>query len=185
MSDLVQVNSKANFYTINKRTSIDEASDAVVFETVIKNLLSKLSTCNFAPFSFKHNYSLKKVNKNEKDVLEQTLTIQDTNGKVIQTIICKTDVSELTNEKEIHQESLVSNLFSDNNLEKLSLVLSPKETKIVSLLAKGLTSRQISIELKLSKYTVDTHRKNILRKTNCNSTTELISKALNKDWVSF
>jgi len=52
--------------------------------------------------------------------------------------------------------------------------LSCREKEIVSYLAEGLTSREISEKLSLSKNTVDTHRRNILDKSGLRSTAELI-----------
>ena len=53
------------------------------------------------------------------------------------------------------------------------LNLSKREVQIVRLLAEGLASKQISSELDISKHTVDTHRRNLLRKTQSKNTLEL------------
>lgn len=53
--------------------------------------------------------------------------------------------------------------------------LSRRETEIVKLVGQGLTSAEISDILLLSKTTVDTHRKNILKKLNLQGKTELIN----------
>ena len=42
--------------------------------------------------------------------------------------------------------------------------ISPRELKIVQLLAKGFASKQIAATLYISKHTVDTHRRNLLKK---------------------
>lgn len=51
--------------------------------------------------------------------------------------------------------------------------ISPREIEIVQLLAKGFASKQIAATLYISKHTVDTHRRNLLRKTNTKNTLEL------------
>ncbi len=53
------------------------------------------------------------------------------------------------------------------------LNLSDREIEIVRLLAEGLASKQIGSELEISKHTVDTHRRNLLRKTGSKNTLEL------------
>ena len=58
--------------------------------------------------------------------------------------------------------------------------LSIRELDIIKLLILGLSSKQISQRLNISEHTIRTHRKNILKKTNCNSTVELISLANEK-----
>ena len=51
--------------------------------------------------------------------------------------------------------------------------ISPRELEIVQLLAKGFASKQIAATLYISKHTVDTHRRNLLKKTNTKNTLEL------------
>lgn len=55
--------------------------------------------------------------------------------------------------------------------------LTKRELEIVELLHQGLSTKQISEKLFLSEFTVKTHRKNILQKTNSNSIIEAINKA--------
>lgn len=57
--------------------------------------------------------------------------------------------------------------------------LTKRETEILQLIAKGRTSIQIAKHLKLSKYTIDTHRKNIHKKLGIKSNTGLVNFALN------
>ncbi|MCB0706457.1 MAG: response regulator transcription factor [Saprospiraceae bacterium] len=58
------------------------------------------------------------------------------------------------------------------------LRLSKREQEILVLISKGLTSQRIGNALFISKYTVETHRKNILRKLDLNSSTELVKFAI-------
>lgn len=55
--------------------------------------------------------------------------------------------------------------------------LSKREFEIIRLLAKGLNSKAIAEELFISRHTVDTYRRNILEKTGCKNTAELIMYA--------
>jgi DNA-binding CsgD family transcriptional regulator len=52
--------------------------------------------------------------------------------------------------------------------------LSEKEMALVRKLARGLSSKQIAESLEITKNTVDTHRRNLLKKTGCKNTTELV-----------
>ena len=54
--------------------------------------------------------------------------------------------------------------------------LSNREVEILSLIKQGLNSHDISDRLFISKYTIDTHRKNILNKTGSSTFFELIHK---------
>jgi DNA-binding NarL/FixJ family response regulator len=55
--------------------------------------------------------------------------------------------------------------------------LSPREIEIVRLIAREFTTSQISRELFLSAHTVETHRKNIIRKTGVKSIIGLMNYA--------
>ena len=55
--------------------------------------------------------------------------------------------------------------------------LSPRELEIIQLISKGYTSKDISDKLFLSHHTINTHRKNILKKLDVRGTPELINYA--------
>ncbi len=55
--------------------------------------------------------------------------------------------------------------------------ISPRELEVLSLLSKGFSSVDIGKALKVSKYTVDTHRRNMLQKVNLGTTVELVELA--------
>lgn len=58
------------------------------------------------------------------------------------------------------------------------LSLSKREKQILLLISQGYTSKHIAEQLFISRYTVETHRKNILRKLNFNTSTELVKFAV-------
>jgi DNA-binding NarL/FixJ family response regulator len=62
--------------------------------------------------------------------------------------------------------------------------LSPREIEIVRLAAKGLIAKEIADVLNLSLHTVYTHRKNIMKKLQLNSSSELVLYAVNKGLVN-
>jgi DNA-binding CsgD family transcriptional regulator len=52
--------------------------------------------------------------------------------------------------------------------------LTPRETEIVYLLLDGKTSNEMAEKLNISRHTVDTHRRKILKKTGLRNTHELM-----------
>jgi two-component system invasion response regulator UvrY len=58
-------------------------------------------------------------------------------------------------------------------------VLTKRETEITALLAQGKTNKEVALELHLSPHTVHTHRKNIMRKLNCRSASDITRYAMN------
>ena len=59
-------------------------------------------------------------------------------------------------------------------------LLTPREREILQLLAEGKTNKEVATILKLSPYTVETHRGNLLQKLNLHSVPELILYAVRK-----
>ena len=57
--------------------------------------------------------------------------------------------------------------------------LTFREIQVVKLIAAGKIAKEIGSDLDLSTHTVYTHRKNIMRKLNLNSTSELVIYAIN------
>jgi len=63
--------------------------------------------------------------------------------------------------------------------------LSKRETEILALISRGLTSREIGQMLYLSTETINTHRRNILRKTGAkNILSVLAAQNENLTWTS-
>ena len=52
---------------------------------------------------------------------------------------------------------------------------SEREMDIIKHLKSGLKSNEIAKKLHISKHTVDTHRRNVLSKSNCKNTIELLN----------
>lgn len=78
-------------------------------------------------------------------------------------------------------------VFLSNDINKLLIInlqnpdegklLTDREREIVKLIAREFTNKQIAEELFISERTVETHRKNIFRKTKTNSLVGLIKFA--------
>jgi DNA-binding CsgD family transcriptional regulator len=64
--------------------------------------------------------------------------------------------------------------YPDNEFLKIGNVFSDREFEIIKCIADGLGSSQIANKLYLSIHTVNTHRRNILKKTGKSTTHELI-----------
>lgn len=60
---------------------------------------------------------------------------------------------------------------------------TPREIEIIKETAKGLTNNLIAEKLYISKHTVATHKKNILKKSNCHNTIELLNFCKNHEFI--
>jgi DNA-binding NarL/FixJ family response regulator len=80
------------------------------------------------------------------------------------------------------QQSLAGNYARAAKQQKVAdeqSLLSPREIEIIRLIAQELTSVEISRQLFLSTHTVETHRKNIWRKTGVKTLIGLVNYARN------
>ena len=57
-------------------------------------------------------------------------------------------------------------------------IFTPREKEIITALGRGLSTKEIAARLNLSPHTVRTHRKNILDKSGCANSAELVYKSL-------
>lgn len=62
-------------------------------------------------------------------------------------------------------------------------VLSQREKEVLELIVQEYTSREIADKLYISKQTVDTHRINIMQKTNCQTLVGLIKYAIQSGFM--
>lgn len=73
-------------------------------------------------------------------------------------------------------------IISKDVASKDEIPLSSREREILRLIGEGKTSNEIAEELFIEKSTVDSHRKNILRKINVHGKTDLIRFAVERKY---
>lgn len=55
--------------------------------------------------------------------------------------------------------------------------LTEKEKEVLLLVSSGLTTKEIAEKMNISFHTVESHRKNLLRKCNAKNSAELVQKS--------
>ncbi|MDX1640611.1 MAG: response regulator transcription factor [Balneolaceae bacterium] len=88
-----------------------------------------------------------------------------------------TAINKLVNRGSYYSPSIsgkVNKWLKNPDINEKSSPLTKREREILKLIARGKTSQQIAKALKISKYTVDTHRKNIHKKLGIKSNTGLV-----------
>ena len=79
---------------------------------------------------------------------------------------------------------LIEKSFPSKDQNCSLTALSPREKEILTMVAQGKTAKEIAFDLNLSHHTVYTHRKNILKKLNLTSPTEMIVYAIENGLTS-
>ena len=89
-----------------------------------------------------------------------------------------TTIVHTIEESKWHNNQLVNKLvFKKIHAVNEVPLITNREKEILMYLATGLSSKQIADKLKISINTISNHRKNMLSKTNCKSSAELMNYA--------
>ncbi len=82
-------------------------------------------------------------------------------------------------------ESLAESMRSSQSSLSNQEALSAREAEILIGICRGLSNQEIGDELFISKRTVDKHRANIMEKTGCKNTANLVIYAIKNQLVDF
>lgn len=112
----------------------------------------------------------------------------DENGSPVKTLITCTNIDQFKKDECIYYNILRKNgegvyevVFegSEHNDRAVSN-LTPREIEIINLISRGSSNKQIADKLSIALHTVQTHRKRILKKTQCKGTAELTNFAFSR-----
>lgn len=90
--------------------------------------------------------------------------------------------SDAVREKIFH--TFMDNPKLNQNATIENPLLSPREIEIITLIALEYSGKEISEKLFISSHTVETHRKNIMKKLNIKSTIGLVKYALKNNLIN-
>jgi len=141
-----------------------------------------------------YTFRIKDGNGGWKTILHQALPLQITvNGKIHHSLSVHSDITFLkvppddrisfigiNGEPSFYGLTTHPNNFLQSEAE---FKISIRERELIKLLADGLSSKQIADILSLSQHTVDTHRRNLLKKTGTKNTLELTVVCLKKGMI--
>lgn len=129
------------------------------------------------------NYRIKDAKGKFKNMqVQQTPIFFDANGKPI----IGYSLNTITGNGKIEPIVATCKLFNSDNIyetlytknyyyDSLANLLSKRELEILKFIGKGNTTKFIAENLNISEQTVSSHRKNILKKIELNSTAEIIA----------
>ncbi len=159
---------------------------------LMKFTLKEISEENRKRMNYTWNYRFKNSNDVYVNIIQNTTPLAfDSNMKPIIGLAHYTVTNpnikmqitasaKLLNDKNEYETKYFNN-FSQKLLKD---GISNRERDVIRLLVLNQSSKQISEKLNISSHTVDTHRRNILRKLNISSTGELIGMLkINKNLI--
>ncbi|MEQ8687549.1 MAG: LuxR C-terminal-related transcriptional regulator [Imperialibacter sp.] len=125
----------------------------------------------------------------------QTITLATTtDGALLKVMGVHTDISHITSTNN-YRLSLIGlngepsylgiDVFERETLALRSAkpVFTKRELEIVRLLGEGLTVKEIASKLFIADTTVSTHKRNVLNKSHCRNTTQLVAYCLKKGLI--
>lgn len=141
-----------------------------------------------------YTFRIQDEKKGWKTILQQSIAIQlSANGRIHYVLCIHSDVTFLnvTPDDRISFVGVAGEPSYYALSTKPETILRPdedfeiseRECEIIALLANGLSSKQIAGQLFLSVHTVDTHRRNLLRKTGTKNTLELTAVCIRRGLV--
>lgn len=92
-------------------------------------------------------------------------------------------LNKVTSGKKYFSDEISELIVNQLNSEEEVKLLTDRETEIIKLIARDFSTKQIAEILFISEKTVETHRKNILRKTGCSTVVGLVNYAHDKKLV--
>jgi DNA-binding CsgD family transcriptional regulator len=103
----------------------------------------------------------------------------DNQGRLLSNFSMLTDISFISNnnkvEWDIYTENIDNEKFKKDVFKEFQDFFTPRELQIIKLINKGFSSSQIASKLFVSSHTITSHRKNILKKSNCHNVQELVA----------
>lgn len=176
---------------MNGKLHPDDRSWFLAIGSGIVDFFSQLPVEKMLKYKVRYDIRFRKQNGEYARILYQGILLEhDETGRFLRTLSVHTDITYLKHEgkpvlsfigmdgEPSYRDVAFQNTFIESKEE-----LTAREKEVLTLLIEGKLSKEISSILKISKQTVDTHRKNMLHKKKLSNTGELIGKAIRYGWV--
>ena len=125
------------------------------------------------------SFRIRNSNNEYLKVLSQSSVFEtDNNGQMISSLIKVSDLSFIEDGEVVRYKFVAENLDQEAFKHKIyhssKDLFTNRELDIIKEIAKGKSSQEIAESLEISKHTVATHRKKIMKKSRCHSAEELL-----------
>lgn len=125
------------------------------------------------------SHRIRKSNGTYIKILAQSSPYHIDNEGLITSFLVKLSDISFVDTSDVVQYKFMANdldgeLFHDLVFSKHKSIFTPRELDVINEIQKGLSNIQIAENLRISKFTVETHRKKIMKKSGCHSAEELL-----------
>jgi len=176
---------------MNSKIHPDDRSWFLAIGQGIVNFFTQLPIDKVMKYKVRYDIRFQKRNGEYARLLYQGILLEhDKQGRFLRTLSVHSDITYLKHEGKpvlsfigMDGEPSYTDVVSQNVFIESKEDLTVREKQVLKLLIEGKLSKEIAGILKISKQTVDTHRKNMLHKKNLGNTGELIGKAIRHGWI--
>lgn len=190
---------KEDFHNINDILALIHPED---IDFVIKAeakasdyIFNVLGAEKITEYKVSYNFRFLTASGNYEYFNHQSLILNvDENGNFSKSINIHTNINHLVQENSFKFSMIGLNgnpsflnldVYSDEEEVKAldAVNFSNREIEIIRMITDGKTTTEIANQLAISPETVKSHRKNILRKSGCESSSVLAARAISEGWI--
>lgn len=162
------------------------------FENKVIEFFNSLDEEIFKDYKVQYDFRIKKSDGDYIRILHQVAVIEseDRTKSILKTFVMHTDITHLKEKGKpklsfIGLEGQPSYIDVEvvNITKPFDEMFTKREHELLFFICKGLNRVQIAEILGISKHTVDTHRRAIMKKSQTKSIAELVAKTMNEGWI--
>lgn len=168
----------------------DDKSCFLNFEYKITQFFKPLPFDKIKNYKVQYDYRIKTKNNKYIRILHQAVQIDYDEVNFYRTLVLHTDISHIKQEGKpcfsiigLEGEPSYYNIQDTGVFTKSYDLFTRREREILKFMVEGKSSKEIAGELYISLHTVNTHRKNILKKADAKTSLELVTKVIKEGWI--
>ncbi len=164
----------------------------VSFESKVVDFFQLLDEDNFKKYKVQYDFRIRKQDGDYVRVLHQVIVLEsdDQSKSILKTFGMHTDITHLK-EKGKPKLSFIGlegqpsfiDVEVENIIKPFEEMFTKREHEMLFYICKGLNRVEIAEVLGISKHTVDTHRRSIMKKSQTTSIAELVAKTMSEGWI--
>jgi DNA-binding CsgD family transcriptional regulator len=160
------------------------------FENKLTEFFNLLPLEKRGSYKYQHDYRIKTKDDKYIRLLHQIIPIEYDETSYYRSLVLHTDITHIKpcgtpsfSIIGLGNEPSYYNIQDTVDITESNIVFTKKEREILKFMVEGRSSKEIALALYISVHTVNTHRKNILKKTDATTLLELIGKVIKEGWV--
>lgn len=171
----------------------DDKERFVKFERKAISFFNDLGPSKVLNYKLSYDFRLKQADGNYIWILMQCVPIQSNDeGDLIRVLDIHTNITHLKTDNQPSglsflglngEPSFINVPVEDDDVHTTKELFTAREKEVIKLTVEGNKSPKVADLLMISIHTVHTHRKNIMKKSNCKNWVEFSSKAIANGWV--